>query len=246
MKKLFIITSFFVFFLFVSTSHAQTPIAVPPPDSPIINTSIPKGISTSKLIPLPPFTRITIQPGSFSDKVQVTIYPGNWYSMKALIPEDQSPVSSYIITFLDSTGNRVYPAKPIYVESYENYVKSTAFFYPLDKNNNIDKANVKSFPGPLFLKINLLPQDPGFIVAVNIILDKKDPSLNPSLFQSKTTPPQGLAWISLTLLKNILPTILIVVAAFATIAYLFWQNKEKGKPRKKTGESSSKIIVGEK
>jgi hypothetical protein len=247
MKKIFLITSFLAFLFFVGTSYAQTPTLFS--DSQITRTVLPKGISTPKLILLFPFTRITIQPGSFNDDIQVIISSGNWNGIKSLIPKNQSPVSSYSISFFDSTGKIVYPAKPILVESYDNYVKTTAFFYPLDKNYDIDKSNVKSFPGPLLLKIDLPLQDSGFIVAVDKVLDKMDPSLNPPLVplpgaSSQKTIPASPQNQGLTLLKNILPTILIVLFALAIIAYFFYQNKDKSKPRKKPEEPTSKIIVG--
>lgn len=251
MKKLFLITSVFVFFFFVGTSHAQINSALSyfKNDDSQIRKQISAKATGKTTIALPQASQIVISPGTFSQDVIAIVYRGNFAKIKTIISSDNvSPIAAFYVVFIDDSGNLVTPQKPINVSAYNVFRGTYTYFIQLQANGVPDKTGLIVYRNnpPIAISTTLKQTNPGFIFAVNKKLTEAEAltgKLNPPLNQSKTTFPQVLAWINLTLLKNLIPTILIVIAAVAIIVYLFYQNKEKNKPRKKIKEPSN-IIVG--
>ncbi len=185
--KLLLVLPLILLSLFLAkTSFAQTPQGNFP-NNPFFNTSTPAvtsfiqyGEKTAKQINVPPFSTITVPSGSFSDNVTVYIFNGNWNKIKAVLPSGQSPISSYYIVFINSKGSMVLPTNQITIQSYNNYINTDTYFYPMGAVGSIDTANAKSWSGHILVNTPLPIQDSAFIVAVNKNLSQNDPSLNPN------------------------------------------------------------------
>lgn len=230
MKKL-IFSIVFLLILLTSSitySFAQTPTPVSFFDttpSADVNTDN----STPTYIELLPFTNLIIQAHSFTQDVNIKVYQGIFDNIKTLLPADQTPVSSYSVVASDTNGKEVAPVKPIEIKSYNNYVDSITYFYPLTNANSIDLPNSEKVPGPVYLSARLPIEDSAFVVAVNKNLTKSDHSLNPKKYPPNSAAANTVSLTNLTSMEK-LATLIVLVACGLIIAYQF---SSKGKRRKK-------------
>lgn len=134
----------------------------------------------TQVVSLFPFTTLTIKPGTFNQDVTLYVYPGAWNNIKTALLNEQSPISSYYLVF-KSKNDTVYPSIPLTIESYNNYINTDTFFYPVTQSGEIDRENQKNWPGHIRVRTELPVKDPGFIVAANIDLKPNDSSLNPTI-----------------------------------------------------------------
>lgn len=140
-------------------------------------------IKETQAVSLLPFTTLIIKPGSFQEDVTLYVYPGAWNNIKTALLNEQSPISSYYFIF-KSKNDTVYPSVPLTIESYNNYINTDTFFYPVARLGEIDRENQKNWPGHIRVRTELPVKDPGFIVAANIDLKPNDSSLNPTITAS--------------------------------------------------------------
>ncbi len=171
-----------------------------------------------------PFTSIIIQPKTFKEEINFYVYKGILENIKAVLPKSQSPISSYYLYFVNSKNEPITPELPIIIHSYNNYIDSKTYFYPLVSSSKIDRENVKELPGPVKVIEQLSPEQLGFIVAVNKVLDKNDSSLLPatSAKDSKTALKTKIDYNSL-----ILPFALLLVVIFALLVVLSFRKRNK-------------------
>jgi hypothetical protein len=250
-KLLFYALIISVFFLFTGNIYAQsTPSSLVNSyfdlTKPVVLKELPiASTKTQQNINLPPFTNITIQEGTFSVPVHLGIYQGNWDSIKKLIPQNQSPITSYYLIFVDFSNKPIKPSKNILIHSSNNYPKTTTYFYPLSENGTIDTNNEIQKPGPVYLQTELPSDDSAFVIAVNKVLNKNDPTLHPGTFsgpKSGQTPnlyKNPFAWLSINML---LGGFLLLLVIIGVILYFALRNN-KNKPRGKIDEPQN-IIVG--
>lgn len=196
----------------------------------------------SQRIVLMPFTTVTFEAGTFSEKnIFVISMPGRWDNIKStLLPKDQSPIVSYLFLFKNTSGIPVRPTKPIKIETLNNFTNTTTFYYPLNASLNIDKQNQKNMRGPILAKVDLPENDYGFIIGVNKILDKNDPVFSVNT-RSTSTPPPAAKGLSQNLLKK-LAVVAVVIIVVTVVAYTYYLKKKSKRVRKVEGPK--KIIVG--
>jgi len=191
---------------------------------------IPLGDNNPKEISIFPFSKVIIQPKSFSDNVKIYVFEGNWDKLKSILPKDQSPISSYYLVFIDSKGKTVTPTNQVSIQSYNNYVSTDTFFYPLGAIGNIDVANSKRWAGHIKVDTLLPIQDSAFMVSVNKILAKNDPSLHPSTNQgiSQQKPVSQQASAS----SQKLLTLVLLIGVALLISFMMWGNKKTTRRKK--------------
>lgn len=238
MKKirlLLVLPFLFAFVILANRSFAQVPQGIT--NNPFFDMSnaaltsfIPVGDTTPKEISIFPFSKIIIQPKSFTDNVNIYIFRGDWDKLKTILPKDQSPISAYYLVFVNSKGKMVAPTNQISVQSYNNYVDTDTFFYPLGAVGNIDVANSRRWSGHIVVNTLLPIQDSAFIVSANKILDKNDPSLHPST-NSVTPQPNAVNQQASARLQKLFALVLLIGIAFL-ISFMMWGNK-KSSGRKK-------------
>ncbi len=224
------------FLLLAKVSFAQTAAPDVVTYNPLFDMSktaatsfIQYGEPQAKRIDIFPFTTVIVPPNSFKDNVTVNIYQGNWDKIKAVLPKDESPISSYYIVFINSKSKMVLPSNPITIQSYNNFTGTDTFFYPIGAIGNIDVANAKKWPGHIFVNTPLPIQDSAFIVSANKLLQKSDPSLNPP--SPNTTVSQPAAAPSVSTQKTIALVFLIFTALL--LMFLLWNNNKKLQRRRK-------------
>ena len=173
-----------------------------------------------------PFTSIIIQPKTFKEEVSLYVYEGNFDKIKAALPPSQSPISSYYLNFLNSKNQTITPELPIIIHSYNNYINSKTYFYPLTSTNQIDRNSVQEIPGPIKVIKQLPVKDVAFIVAVNKILNKNDSSLLPATSEkdAQTAPQAKTQYNSL-----ILPFGLLGIVLLALLFVLFLSFRKRNK-----------------
>ena len=234
MKKTNILLIFllfgFSFLMFSKSSFAQNSnSSLFDTANPIRQEKINANAKTTLAISLFPFSTIIIKPGSFNEDVTLYISLGIWNKLKTALPKDQSPISSYYLVFKSKDGT-VYPSNPLSIESYNNYINTNTFFYPLSSPDTIDTANQKNWPGHIRVRTDLPVKDSGFIVAANIDLKPNDSSLHPkpitpSIGQNTTVPKTDL---KADLLIPALALLIIIIIIFLTIGFLIlkrWNKK---------------------
>lgn len=140
---------------------------------------------TPLVLSLYPFTTLVFQPGSFKSDVTIYVYKDNFINIKNILPKGQSPISSYYFIFKNSEDKIVLPLIPLRVQSYNNYINTNTYFYPLSTASQIDKLNQKEYKGHINVNTNLPINDSGFIVAANIELNGNDETLNPTTITEK-------------------------------------------------------------
>lgn len=173
-----------------------------------------------------PFTSIIIQPKTFKEEVSLYVYEGNFDKIKAALPPSQSPISSYYLNFLNSKNQTITPELPIIIHSYNNYINSKTYFYPLTSTNQININSVKEMAGPIRVNEQLPVKDIAFIVAVNKILNKNDSSLLPATSEkdAQTAPKAKTQYNSL-----ILPFGLLGIVLLTLIVVLFLSFRKRNK-----------------
>lgn len=186
------------------------------------------GEPNAKKIEIFPFTTIVVPPNSFKDNVTVNIYQGNWDKIKAILPNEQSPISSYYIAFVNSKNKMVLPSNPITVQVYNNYVGTNTFFYPIGAAGNVDVANAQKWTGHVFVNTALPLQDSAFVVSVNKLLQKTDTSLNPPSPNTQVATPAPTA--SPTTQKVI--ALVFLIGASLLLLFLLFANNKKSHRRK--------------
>lgn len=236
MKKilLLVLSLFFVLFL-VKPSFAQVPQGITnnpffDMSKPVATTFIPLEDKNPKEINIFPFSKVIIQPKSFADNVNLYVFAGNWDKLKPILPKDQSPVSAYYLVFVDSKGKMISPTNQITVQSYNNYANTDTFFYPLGAVGNIDVPNSKRWTGQIMVNTPLPVQDLAFIVSVNKILDKNDPSLHPSLNSAGTQQNSGNPGLSPNLQKSV--SLILLVGVALLISFMMWKGQKTTKRKK--------------
>ncbi len=197
---------------------------------------------------LMPFTKIIIQANTFSEKnIKFLYFGGKWDEIKnKLLPKDQSPITSYFFFFTNSQGKEIRPSKPLKIETFNNFIGTKTYYYPLNAAANIDEANKNMLPGPILAKVELPINDYAFIIGVNKILNKNDPLftaykniVSPSTIPSPPSSKNQMTNIPV-LYKIIAVALIIVILAIAGFLY-----SSKRKPKKiRKIEEPSKIIVG--
>lgn len=135
------------------------------------------GITTIELLP---FTAVFIDPETFPQGYTFEAAKGNWDSMKKLVPDDQSPISSYALTFYDSLGKQIKPSKPLRIQSFNNYAGTNTFFYPLFNDGSLDNEKTAFWSGNIKVTAQLPIDDPAFIVAADANIPRDDPTLDPA------------------------------------------------------------------
>jgi len=233
MRKILLLACSLLFLIlaFTKTSFAQAPTTEVQnyfdTTKQAANVFLSKGSTAAQTINLPPFTNIIIDPGTFAGNTNVIVFKGNFDNIKTLIPAAQTPISSYFVVFFDSSkGNSVSALKPLHIISYVNYVKKTAFFYPLNSSFKIDSANQKQTPSPVKLTVDLPLNDSAFIVSSSIVLAKNDMSLNPAVLKGNPSPTiagntNKTGLVIGNDIKIIGAVLLIVIASIAIIFLLF-------------------------
>ncbi len=239
MKKIKLLLSLpliLAFLLLANVSFAQTTAPDVVTYNPLFDMSKPTATSfiqfgerQAKRIDIFPFTTVIVPANSFKDNVSVNVYAGNWDKIKAVLPKGQSPISSYYLAFVDSKNKMVLPSNPIIVQSYNNFVETNTFFYPIGAAGNIDVANAKNWPGHIFVNTELPIQDSAFVVSANKALQKDDPSLHPPL--PNTTVTQPASGPSASTQKAIALVFLIVTALL--LLFLLWNNNKKSHLRRR-------------
>jgi len=234
-KLLLILPFVFAFVLLADRSFAQVPQGIT--NNPFFDMSktvtssfIPVDDKNPKEIIIFPFSKVIIQPKSFTDNVNVYIFEGNWDKLKTILPKDQSPVSSYYLVFVDSKGKTVFPTNEITVISYNNYINTDTFFYPLGAAGNIDVANSKKWPGHIMVNTLLPIQDSAFVISANKILDKNDPSLRLLANQGNSQKNSGNQQASANLQK--FGALILLVGAALLISFMMWGNRKPSRRKK--------------
>lgn len=249
MKKILFAVFLFLLFVFVTkSSFAQNTLDLPflAPGTPktIVNVTDSK---KEQKITLDHFTNIIVQRDTFSEKdVKILVFEQDFDSVKLnILPKGQSPIVNYYFVYANNQGKLLTPAKPIKIESYNNFVKSLTFFYPLDKYGKIDSKNQASQPGPVLFKTDLPINNPGFIIAVNKNLDKNNPALNlgkNASPQAKQIQPTETNRTTSSVTKTILIALTIVALLIVIVAAVSLRRGKLKKTRKV--EEPKKIIVG--
>lgn len=231
MKKIniLLIISFFIssLFLFAENSFAQNNQSLFDLSTPIRQEKISASAKTTLAVSLFPFTTLVIKPGSFQENVTLYVYPGVWNNLKTALPKDQSPISSYYLIF-KSKDSTVYPSIPLTIESYNNYINTDTFFYPIASSGEIDKENQKNWPGHIKVRTELPVNDSGFIVAANKDISPNDSSLLISQTPSQaperdlTPVPSQNNIFTLSRLSSLLPTVVTLIVVISLISIVFW------------------------
>jgi hypothetical protein len=156
-----------------------------------------------------PFSTLVVNPGTFKNDAFIFIYEGDFDNIKKVLPQGQSPFSSYYLVFRQTNGLPAILFKPISTQSYNNYVNTNTYFYPLASSSLIDKANEKTWQGNVFAKADLPIQDVGFIVAANINLKQDDSSLHPKFVTPAAKTYTGQSGPGLKIIGVILGLVLI-------------------------------------
>jgi len=143
------------------------------------------GITTIELLP---FTAVFIDSGTFPQGYTFEAAKGNWNRMKELIPQEQSPISSYALTFYDSLGKQIMPSKPLRIQSFNNYTGTNTYYYPLFSDGSLDNDNVSFWQGNIKVEARLPIDDPAFIVAADANIPSDDPTLDPANYGEPVSP----------------------------------------------------------
>lgn len=242
MKKiLFLILPLFFFLFLAKPSFAQTTGGLYFASENQTTHFIPDTTKQQTII-LRPFTRIILQPNTFSDKSVIMLaVPGRWDTIKStFLPNNQSPIISYRLLFQNPQGVLVLPNKPINIEAYNNFTGTKTFYYPLDISLNKDTLNQKQLPGPILAKVTLPTSDNAFIIAIDKIVDKNSQIFSVGTNNASTPPPVAKG-LNQTSLKQI-AIVAVVVIVVAVVLYLYYLKKKPKKIRKVEGPK--KIIVG--
>ena len=150
------------------------------------STTDPKtGITTIELLP---FSAVFIDPGTFPQGFTFEAAKGNWDRMKELIPQEQSPISSYALTFYDSLGKQIKPSKPLRIQSFNNYTGTNTYYYPLFSDGSLDNEKVAFWQGNIKVTTQLPIDDPAFIVAADANIPSNDPTLDPANYGEPVSP----------------------------------------------------------
>jgi hypothetical protein len=233
-KLLIILPLLTLFFLSAKLSFAQAQVPQNIIQNPLFDMRkvVTTGLinlsnTTPQDITIMPFSKITIQPKSFNDNVNAYVFKGNWDKITPLLPNGQSEISSYYLVFVDSKGKQATPTKAFTIQSYNNYVGTDTFFYPVTSAGSVDSANSQKWPGHIIVNTALPIQDSGFIVSVNKLLDKSDPSLDPLSHPPVAQNKAGLN--NPDVQKYLTLTVLLVVALL--LSYILWGNKKNRRKR---------------
>jgi hypothetical protein len=230
MKKIKLIVKllplFILFFLLTKSSFAITP----PPiilfdfSKEILQQKIQATAKDIQLIKLPPFTTISIKPGTFDQDTIIFVYRGDFDKIKAALPKDQSPISSYYLKmFSTKTGMATKPLMPINIQSVNNYSNTNTFYYPIDYTESIYPTNIKNWNGNILVNTDLPINDSAFIVAADKNLDKNDPALNVA---KPSQTPQATPFLQNKTKQNnqngLLLTVGALIAVVGIICVVFW------------------------
>ena len=253
MKKiLFLILPLFFFLFLAKPSFAQNTTGNPLfdffiPGTPKTFFNIPDS-TKDQTFSLMPFTKIIVTNGTFSENnVNIYVFNGDFDKVKTkVLPKGQSPFASYYFVYTNSQGKLLIPAKSIKIESYNNFVKSLTFFYPLDKTGKIDTQNQTNQPGPVLFKADLPTKDPAFVLAVNKNLSSDDPIFSGN--EKETAAPQAKnnQLINTNFFgenKDLVILTSVIVLILITVVVLFFIKKNSPKKNKRI-EEPPKIIVG--
>lgn len=207
---------------------------------PELSTKIDKNeaISSDRTIQISPITYITVRKGSFNQDVNVLIYKGDWGLLTQGPNKESSPISAYYVAFLDSQNEEIAPLKVVEVFVFNNYTGTNATFTPLFRGKGTpDAVGIMLFPNQAKVEALLSPNDAGFIITINKVLDENDPSLhpivvtgNPGTAVGQATPNAEKNGLTKSAgLNSLLPWIaaLIIVTLAIILIFLFMKKGEK-------------------
>lgn len=193
----------------------------------VLQQKLSANIKDVQVIKLLPFSTIVVNPGTFKTDTFIFVYKGNFDKIKAALPAGQSPISSYFFMFRDAGGLPATLLKPLNIQSYNNYVNTNTYFYPVNSSSQIDTENQKTWQGHILANTDLPVKDAGFIVAANINLQSNDNSLHPKLETpaAKTNTMQQNTQINSIL--QIAGLLLAVVLIGGFVAFLNFSKRKK-------------------
>ena len=253
MKKiLLLILPLFLFLFLARPSFAQNTTGNPlfnffTPGTPKNFFTITDSKKEQKFLLLP-FTNIVIQENTFSENnINLSVFEGNFDNIKTnILSKGYSPIASYYFVFKNTQGKDLIPGKPIKILTYNNYLKSTTFYYPINKNGKIDTQEQISQPGPVLFKADLPVNDPAFVIAVNKDLDKNDSIFNDKIKPIPTVNPTGQSRENIftnILILKIMALVLGIIIFLVTLGFVLNSRRDKSKKIKKV-EEPPKIIIG--
>ena len=161
-KTLFItivLALFYIFNITQNVTFAQNKSLLFNTNFAIREEKINASSKTPLVMSLYPFTTLIFQPGSFTNDVTIYVYKDNFDNIKNILPKNQSPISSYYFIFKNSDGKTVLPKIPLKVQSYNNFIDTDTFFYPLNSTFQIDTINQKQWKGHINVNTDLPIKD---------------------------------------------------------------------------------------
>lgn len=220
------------FFLPLQRSIAQSPNSLFDLSKVILQLKVTASDKDVRLVKIPPVTTIVVKPGTFDKDVIIFVYQGDFDKVKAALPLDQSPVSSYFFVIKTIDGSIVTPSIPLNVQSYNNYSNTNTFYYPVDSSQKLDDLNKTSWTGNVLAKADLPITDSGFIIAANKDLAKDDPALstgtiannNPSVAPSSNALKEN-SFISQNL--YLILALVAILVSIVGIAFLLLKSSKK-------------------
>lgn len=222
-KLIFIIALSIALLSFAKQSLAfEDPNAIFSLSKTVAQQKIPKSPKNVQVVNLLPFTVLVIKPETFQQDVTISVFEGNFDNIKKILPQDQSPISSYYFVFRSNDGVPVAPLVPINVQSINNYIDTNTFYYPMSSIREIDKANQKEYQGHIRVNVDLPVNDPAFIVAANKIISKSEiesqkptPTIAAAPIQNQSNNQRGKAsiWPTVGALAVVVTIILIIFGA---------------------------------
>ncbi len=219
-KLIFIIALSIVLLSFAHQSFAfEDPNAIFSLSKVVTQQKIPRNSKDVQVVNLLPFTVLVIKPETFQQDVTISVFEGNFDNVKKILPQDQSPISSYYFVFRSADGVPVSPLTPINVQSINNYIDTNTFYYPMSSIREIDKVNQKEYQGHIRVNVDLPVNDPAFIVATNKIISKSEiesqkpsPTLTAAPLKNQSNNKRGKAtiWPTAVALAVVITLILVV------------------------------------
>ncbi|MCL4353342.1 hypothetical protein M1615_02600 [Patescibacteria group bacterium] len=172
--------------------------------------------SADEQLPIDRVTTITVSKGSFGTPTTIYVYKSINSQIQKLIPQGQTPISSYEIIFKNSNNVTVMPKFALKIEVINSYKNTPTYYYPV-VNGGIDLGFKKQMAGNA-RTLSLLPiNDNGFIVAINT-------SAAPG---NLTNPSNNATQYNSSILTTLLPTVLILLLIILAIIFLLTGRKRR-------------------
>jgi len=143
------------------------------------------------------------------------VYGGNFDKLKPLLPNGQSPLTSYYLVFKNSSGQTIFPSVPVNLIVNDKSAGTQTYYYPINSSGTFDTAKEETWKNPVATNVDLPVMDPAFVFAVS----------KNQITNSNVTVNQNNAKTTNSLLTTI-AALIVVIFAISVIFWVIWNKKK--------------------